>query len=285
MKNINYIHFDTIDSTNTWTKKNAANLDPNQLTCITALEQTAGRGRFFRKWLSPKGQNIYATLYFCLPIGCPYLINLGQILSLSCISVLIPKIMQKLAAKPRQSPGIESLTTQSRELSLRFSSQLLHDLGYKKKGFCPQVKWPNDILLNHKKVAGILCETVPFEDRIGIVLGIGINVNMSQELLDLIDQPATSLAQLSGQTWTLEQILEPIAKQFLIDLDLLKKQGFGPFRDEYEALLAFKGESITCNDGIQTLKGICHSINCDGRLNLLLPDGTMATLNAGELKH
>ena len=242
LKNVSYIHFDTIDSTNTWTKKNADGLDPHQLTCITALEQTAGRGRFFRKWLSPKGQNIYATLYFCLPLGCPYLINLGQILSLSCISVL------------------------------------------KKKGFCPEVKWPNDILLDHKKVAGILCETVSFEDRIGIVLGIGINVNMSKELLDMIDQPATSLAQLSGQTWTLEQILEPICKQFIIDLDRLQKQGFEPFRDEYETLLAFKGESITCNDGMQTLKGICHSVNRDGRLNLLLSDGTMTTLNAGELK-
>src|SRR5580700_2479453 len=178
LKSINYIHFDTIDSTNTWTKKNAATLDSNQLTCVTALEQTAGRGRFSRKWLSPKGQNIYATLYFCLPKECSYLINLGQILSLSSISVL------------------------------------------QKKGFSPQIKWPNDILLEGKKVAGILCETIVLEDKLGAILGIGMNVNMSQELLDTIDQPATSLAQLSGQTWSLEQILEPILKQFLKDLDI-----------------------------------------------------------------
>ncbi len=242
LKNIYYIHFDSIDSTNTWTKKNAATLDPNQLTCVTALEQTSGRGRFFRKWISPKGQNIYATLFFSLPRNCPYLINLGQILSLSCISVL------------------------------------------KKKGFCPKIKWPNDLLLEGKKVAGILCETLSFEDRIGVALGIGINVNMSQELLDTIDQPATSLAQLSGQTWTLEQILEPVLKQFLKDLDLLETKGFEPFRPMYESYLAYKGETISCNDGLKMIKGICHSINPDGRLNLLLPDGKVATLNAGELK-
>jgi BirA family transcriptional regulator, biotin operon repressor / biotin---[acetyl-CoA-carboxylase] ligase len=242
LKNIYYIHFDTIDSTNTWTKKNAATLDPSQLTCVTAQEQTAGRGRFYRKWISPKGQNIYATLYFCLPRTCPHIINLGQILSLSCIAVL------------------------------------------KKKGFQPKVKWPNDILLDGKKVAGILCETVSFEDRIGIVLGIGINVNMSQELLETIDQPATSLAQLSGQTWTLEQIIEPVLKQFMKDLDILLTQGFEPFRSNYEELLAFKGESIACHDGLKTVKGICHSINSDGRLNLLLPDGHITTLSAGELK-
>src|SRR5690242_2426664 len=91
VKNIYYIHFDSIDSTNTWTKKNAATLDPDQLTCVTALEQTAGRGRFFRKWLSPKGQNIYASFFFCLPADCPYIINLGQVLSLSCITVLKKK--------------------------------------------------------------------------------------------------------------------------------------------------------------------------------------------------
>ena len=90
MKNIYHIHFDIIDSTNTWTKNNAATLDPDQLTCITASEQTAGRGRLSRKWISPKG-NIYATLYFTLPRQCPYIINLGQILSLSCIAVLKKK--------------------------------------------------------------------------------------------------------------------------------------------------------------------------------------------------
>lgn len=242
LKHIDYIHFDTIDSTNTWTKKNAEHLDPDRLTCITALEQTAGRGRFQRKWISPKGQNIYATLYFCLSPGCPHIINLGQILSLACIAVL------------------------------------------EKKGFHPQIKWPNDILLEGKKMSGILCETVSFEDRMGIVLGVGINVNMSQDLLDTIDQPATSLAQLSGRTWTLEQIIEPIIRQFMADLETLLKEGFKPFRPKYERLLAFKGKSISCNDGTRTIKGICHSINPDGRLNLLLPNGQLTLLAAGELK-
>ncbi len=61
-------------------------------------------------------------------------------------------------------------------------------------------------------------------------------------------------------------------------------QGFEPFRPAYEKLLAYKGETITCNDGLKMIKGICHSINADGRLNLLLPDGKVATLSAGELK-
>lgn len=241
-KSIYYIHFDSIDSTNTWTKNHAHELDPYQVTCVTAMEQTSGRGRWNHKWLSPKNQNIYATLYFCIPRTCPYIHNLGQILSLSCAKVL------------------------------------------KNKGFSPEVKWPNDLLLNGKKVAGILTELVVFNQHFGIILGIGINTNMSQELLDTIDQPATSLSQLSGQTWTIEQILEPLLQQFLDDLALLQEQGFKPFQATYEALLAYKGKTISSSDGVKQFTGICHSINEEGRLNLLLPSGEMIALTAGEIK-
>lgn len=241
-KNIYYIHFDSIDSTNTWTKENAHLLDPTQVTCITAQEQTLGRGRNLRKWLSPKGENIYATIYFCLPRSFPWLPNLGQILSLSCARIL------------------------------------------KEKGFFPKIKWPNDLLLEGKKVAGILCEVVTFDDRLGIVLGVGINVNMSEELLKTIDQPATSLAQLSGRTWHVEQILEPILQQFLKDLELLKNQGFPPFQQLYEDFLAFKGEQVSFNDGIEKIYGTCDSIDINGKLRLTLPSGERAAFTAGEIK-
>jgi BirA family biotin operon repressor/biotin-[acetyl-CoA-carboxylase] ligase len=240
-KNIYYLHFDTIDSTSQWTRNNAHTLEQTQLTCVTAMEQTSGRGRWSRKWVSPRGQNIYATLYFCLKPDCQYLANLGQILSLSCSTVL------------------------------------------KEKGFHPQIKWPNDLLLERKKVAGILCETVNFPDRIGIVLSIGININMTQELLDTIDQPATSLAQLSGHPWTLEQILEPLVQQFLKDLKAVETQGFKIFVPAYEALLAYKGQQITCHDGKNSIQGICESIDNEGRLNLKLDDGRVVKISAGEI--
>lgn len=241
LKNICHIHFDTISSTNDWAKTNAHTLDPLQITCITALEQTTGRGRWFRKWISPRGENIYATIYFCVPRNCPYLTNVGQVLSISCATML------------------------------------------KKKGFSPEIKWPNDILLCGKKVAGILTEAVTFEDRIGIALGIGLNVNMSDELLNEIDQPATSLAQLSGHAWVVQATLEALLEQFLEDFDALQKKGFAHFLPSYGKLLAFKGQPITCHDGIQHVKGICHSISPDGRLNLELQDGRVILISSGEI--
>lgn len=241
-KSINYIHFDTIDSTNTWAKSNARNLDPEQFTCITALEQTAGHGRFMRKWLSPRGQNIYATLFFGIPKENSYLSNLGQVLAYSCALVL------------------------------------------KEKGFPAQIKWPNDILIDGKKIAGILSEAVTLPSYIGMALGIGINVNMTEELLSTINQPATSLAQLSQTTWKLEQVLEPLLQQFLGDLEKLKKKGFSSFHTEFNKLLAHKGKEISCHDGTKVVKGICQAITKEGHLELLLASGKTVTMLAGELK-
>lgn len=241
-KHINYINFASLDSTNTWAKNNAQILDPHHITCITAQEQTAGRGRFFRKWLSPRGQNIYATLYFQVPKTATYLGNLGQIMCLSCSFVL------------------------------------------RERGFSPQIKWPNDLLIAGKKVAGVLCETVSLQEHFGVVLGFGINVNMSQELLDMIDQPATSLAQQSGHTWNIEEILNAIVKRFIHDLHILEQQGFSSFQKDYEDLLAYKGQLMSWSDGVRTIKGICHSISEDGKLNIIIPSGEMLSLSAGEIK-
>ncbi len=237
-KNINYIHFDVIDSTNTWAKNNAHVLDHRGYTCITAEEQTQGKGTFGKRWVSPKGQNIYATLFFCVPQNFPYVANIGQVLSISCASVL----------------------------------SLL--------GFDARIKWPNDILIDGKKVAGILCETTTAEQYLGIVLGIGINVNMTEEMLKVIDQPASSLAQLSTHTWNLEQVLEPLLNQFIIDLETLKKKGFVPFQKAYENLLIVKDKSINFKLGEKVEQGTYHSISDEGRLVITMPDGNIKHLSS-----
>jgi BirA family biotin operon repressor/biotin-[acetyl-CoA-carboxylase] ligase len=228
-KKIYYIHFDQLDSTNDWTKQNTHLLDPKRLSCITAAEQTAGRGRYARKWHSPKGQNIYATLYFSLPKSSSIIPNLGQILSLACVETL------------------------------------------KKMGFSPQIKWPNDILLEGKKVAGILGEAVSLNDELfGMVLGIGINVDTPQSVLENVGQPATSLSSIIQHEWLFEEILEPMVQRFSDHLQLLSEQGFAPFQPEYEASLAFKGEKIDYTDGKRRVQGICKAIDSLGRLRLLV---------------
>ncbi|MDR2539824.1 MAG: biotin--[acetyl-CoA-carboxylase] ligase [Chlamydiales bacterium] len=236
-----YIHFATIDSTNSWTKKNIAILNQNRITVITANQQIKGHGRFKRNWISPPG-NIYATLFFTLPLDYSYLINLGQILALACNHVL------------------------------------------ESKGFPLQLKWPNDLLLEKKKIAGILTEVL-YSERLEIILGIGLNVNMNEEHLKKIDQKATSLMLFSKKTWELGSILNPILYTFYNYLRSLSSSGFTHFQPIYQKLLAFQGKKIICQLGNQKIQGICHSINPDGTLNLQLSSGSMISLNAAEIEY
>ncbi len=83
------IHFDSIDSTNSYAKREYSSFAPDQITCITADEQTAGRGRFQRKWISPPRVNLYATFCFRLPGESMHLGSLAQVISYSFASLLI----------------------------------------------------------------------------------------------------------------------------------------------------------------------------------------------------
>jgi BirA family biotin operon repressor/biotin-[acetyl-CoA-carboxylase] ligase len=83
------IYLSSVDSTNTYAKEHSDEFPKDQITCVFADEQTAGRGRYQRKWISPKGVNVYATLYFVLPIQTPHLISLSQLMAYSFTSILI----------------------------------------------------------------------------------------------------------------------------------------------------------------------------------------------------
>ncbi len=234
------IHLESVDSTNTYAKKHLAEFPKEKLICISAEEQTRGRGRFDRSWHSPRGQNLYATFVFRLAstkqLGC-----LTQIMALSLAQVLI--------------------------------REDLH----------PKIKWPNDLLLNDKKVSGILSETEIQKQEVAVFLGIGINVNMDASHCAKIDKPATSLLAETGRNWDRDALLKKLTKQFLSDLETFKKKGFEPFHHPFENLMAHKGQQVRCFDGKKEWVGICHSITSDGLLNLCLEDHSIHTLAAGDL--
>lgn len=235
-----YIHFKTIDSTSSWAKRNTLLLNQNHISVITASQQTKGYGRLKRDWVSPSG-NIYATIFFTLPLGYSYLANLGQILALACNHVL------------------------------------------ENKGFLLQFKWPNDLLIENKKVAGVLVEVLHSPEKLGVVLAIGLNVNMHEDFLTKVNQPATSLMHASGKVWDLPSILNPTLYTFYNYLRLLSSSGFTHFQPIYQKLIAFQGQEICCKVGNKQIRGICHSINPNGTLNLQLPSGAMISLNAAEI--
>jgi BirA family transcriptional regulator, biotin operon repressor / biotin---[acetyl-CoA-carboxylase] ligase len=150
----------------------------------------------------------------------------------------------------------------------------------RKKGCAVQIKWPNDLLIEKKKVAGVLCEVLLQETRVAIILSLGLNVNMDEKQLALVDQAASSLALLTKQHWDRDLLEDEIVREFLRNLPLLQTRGFAPFHEKYEELLAFKEETICCQEGFKRIEGICHGILPDGRLILLLPSGEKKFLSS-----
>ncbi len=146
------------------------------------------------------------------------------------------------------------------------------------------IKWPNDVQIGEKKMAGVLCETEFSSRWVDIFCGIGINVNMDRHELDKIDQPATSLLIETHRAWDRKALLDELQTRFAIDLVRFKKEGFAPFHDRFEQLLAYKGEVVRCSDGGREWVGICHSITSDGRLNICLPDKTVHAVSSGEVR-
>lgn len=235
-------HFTLLDSTNTWAKHNAGLFQPEKITLVTAEEQTAGRGRFQRKWESPPGQNVYASFCFFMEKYSSSIGNIPQVLALS---------------------AIQTLTS---------------------LGFTAHLKWPNDVLLNNKKIAGILCETIIVDERLCVIVGIGVNINMPLELLEKIDRPATSLLAESQKTFALEAVILSLQKHFLANMAIFFERGFAAFLDDYRQLLMHKeGDKISFHANQTVWEGFFHSIDSQGALNLTLENNLIRKFMAGEI--
>lgn len=85
---VHTIHFETVESTNTWLKNQAGSFDPNKITCLIADIQTAGRGCFDKKWVSKKG-NLQMSIFFHIARDYPLLPYVAQLFALSTAQVLM----------------------------------------------------------------------------------------------------------------------------------------------------------------------------------------------------
>ncbi|MBS4163290.1 Bifunctional ligase/repressor BirA [Candidatus Protochlamydia amoebophila] len=156
--------------------------------------------------------------------------------------------------------------------------QVLEDLN-----FHPTLKWPNDILLNGKKVAGILCETMMLEQKRCIINGIGLNVNMPTELLNKIDRPATSLFKERGHEFDLNILLKQLDFKFTSYLSHFLKNGFDAFFPSFQLHSTFKqGQFIQFNHNQTLLEGTFEGLHPDGSVQIKLLDGTSKKFYSGE---
>lgn len=157
-------------------------------------------------------------------------------------------------------------------------------------GLLPHIKWPNDVLLNGKKVCGILAETVLKGGVLkGIVLGIGVNLNASVSNLDTIDRPATSVNLELGHAVDKHEFMKNLVERFFENYDEFLKNGFLMIKNDYEKRStlgqnpAGKGPNV-CISVFNSLKvGIFNGFDDDGTLLLLVPEGEIEKINMGEI--
>jgi BirA family biotin operon repressor/biotin-[acetyl-CoA-carboxylase] ligase len=152
------------------------------------------------------------------------------------------------------------------------------------RGLYPEIKWPNDVLLNRRKVAGVLIELVwSGEDVENVVIGVGINITKrSVPSTDILRFPAISLEDMLGQTVDRVEILHDILDSFI---SLRPKLGSKELIAEWEKLLAYQGRQVQVEMGAgQTITGKIAGLEEDGSLRLREENGKIVTVRFGDVR-
>ncbi|SDD48320.1 BirA family transcriptional regulator, biotin operon repressor / biotin-[acetyl-CoA-carboxylase] ligase [Terribacillus halophilus] len=157
---------------------------------------------------------------------------------------------------------------------------------FHKQGIKAAIKWPNDIYLGDKKLAGILTEMQAEQDYIQhIVLGIGININQTEtEIAPDIRQKATSLRIETGKEWNRQELIHLIWKEFEEVYYLYTNKGFQVIRDEWMQYALRLGHRVIATTPSAVFAAVFKGIGEDGELLLENDDGSIQRLYSAELE-
>ena len=211
-----------------------ASFDRLQKPCIVLAEmQTSGKGRRGRQWLSPFASNIYCT------IGMPASIkahNLGLISIVTGIAIC-------------------------KALSHQTQATI-------------QLKWPNDLYNRKKKLGGILIESKPANDgSYYFAIGIGINVLMTAEQLEVIPQAATSLKLIRDGSVSRNQIAGAVIREVVEAVKAFDETAIPALIEEFNQHDAFRNQRIRVTTASQSIYGLNLGINSSGQLELETDQG------------
>ncbi|MYZ47821.1 biotin--[acetyl-CoA-carboxylase] ligase [Propylenella binzhouense] len=209
---------------------------------VTAARQESGRGRLGSTWVSEPG-NLYASLGLVRQIPLPILVQLPTVAALAAYGAVLRVLPDTLAA------GLA-------------------------------IKWPNDLLLGGRKVAGILAESRSLGERgTAIVVGIGVNCRHAPTETRY---PATSLAA-SGVTVDPDLLFDALAGEMARELAAWDEgRGFQDQRRRWNAAAASFGETITVRLPRETLVGRFMGLDEAGYLRLVT-EGGERRISAGDV--
>lgn len=234
--------FDSLPSTNTEAARAAAHGAPEGL-CIVAAEQTAGRGRRERTWISPVG----AGLYFSI--------------------VLRPQLDAALW------PLLTLMAALAVHDALRDACTLVCD-----------IKWPNDILANERKLCGILAETVETKTGRACILGIGINLLDGAFPPDLRDV-ATSIEAAAQRAPDTEAVLQALTRNIAEHYRRLHTAvGARELVTEWTARSSFAtGKFVRVALCDEIFEGTTRGLEQDGALRVETHAGELKIIRAGDV--
>lgn len=222
-------------------------LEENDLpggTVVWADYQSAGRGRFNRSWQSPPGD----ALLFSILLREPY----------CAISLSVYPLLAAVGVYA----GLRSVLPEDNALS---------------------VKWPNDILLNGKKVCGILAQSRMKGARCeSLVVGIGLNVNQAKDFFqDNLKNASSIFLETSRQMDRFE-----ILRRVLVEIDHLLTElsvsGRSVIMEKWSSACDSVGQMIVIHDGKETVSGYFRGVASDGAMRLETGSG-MRTFYAGDV--
>jgi len=150
-------------------------------------------------------------------------------------------------------------------------------------GLLPQIKWPNDILLEGRKVVGILTELSAELDRVRyVIIGIGVDVNIKEFPAELADS-ATSLAAAVGKNFIRAEIAAAILKELDLDYARITQGEFSALAEEWERQCVTLGRRVQIHIGERTIAGRAESLDGDGALLLRTEYGHLERIVGGDV--
>ena len=204
-----------------------------------AEEQTAGRGRQGRTWTSPPGENLLFSVL--LRVVCP--------------PSRLPPVA--IAAGLAVRDAVASAAPDA----------------------APRIKWPNDVLVGDRKIAGILVEAITAGSRVeALVVGVGLNVH-TRDFPPEIAARATSMALVSPAVPDRAELLADILGRLDHDAHVVLARGLGLLRARIEAADALRGRRVRSDDAAE---GVASGIDDEGRLLVRRDDGVTERWSAGE---
>ncbi|MCC7259748.1 MAG: biotin--[acetyl-CoA-carboxylase] ligase [Alphaproteobacteria bacterium] len=240
-----------VGSTSDEAKRLAATGAPHGAV-VWAKRQTGGRGRYGRQWDSPEG-NLHVSL------------------------LLRPEANAATATQL----SFVAATAVHKTLSAILSDALVQG-EVSSKDVNITLKWPNDILLNGKKIGGILLESATHADGKldWLVLGIGVNI---AHFPDDCPFPATSLDAVGVKGISAKIVLSRLLHHFAVDYGIWEHDGFAPARAQWLHHAAYLGKEISSNLENEEISGVFEGLDADGALLLARKDGTTRRITSGEV--